>query len=169
MNRILLPVDGSRNSEYAVRRAISEFMNNSAMEVHVLNVQTPFSQHIARFVSRKNLANYHRDEAEKATRPARDLLKRYGVPYACHTELGDRAKMICLVAHRLRCDHIVMGTARKNSLTRLVEDSTTNKVLDLTDVPVEVVVGDAISPYERYGIPAALGTALALLLIAAAD
>jgi len=36
-------------------------------------------------------------------------------------------------------------------------------------VPVEVIVGDAISPVERYGVPAAIGTAIAFLLMAAAD
>jgi hypothetical protein len=62
-----------------------------------------------------------------------------------------------------------MSAARKNSLTRLVENSTTNRVLELTSVPVEVIVGDSVSRWERYGIPAGLGTALALLLAAAAD
>jgi hypothetical protein len=67
----------------------------------------------------------------------------------------------------LRCDHIVMSTARKNSLTRLVENSVTNKVLELTSVPVEVIAGDAVSKFERYGIPATLAAVLAALLAAA--
>ena len=70
-------------------------------------------------------------------------------------------------ANSLRCDHIVMSTARKNSLTRLVENSVTNKVLELTSVPVEVIAGDAVSKWERYGIPAGVGAALALMLAAA--
>jgi nucleotide-binding universal stress UspA family protein len=169
VKRILVPVDGTPNSGHAVRHAVNQFMSHPGLEIHLLNVQPPFSQYIARFVSRKNLAGHHRDEAERATRPARDLLDRFGVPYARHTEIGDKAAVISQVAHRLRCDRIVMGTARKNSLTRLVEDSVTNKVLELAEVPVEVIVGDAISPYERYGIPAAIGTAIAFLLMAVAD
>jgi len=62
-----------------------------------------------------------------------------------------------------------MATARKNSLTRMIEDSTTNKVLERTTIPVEVIAGDAVSRWERYGIPAGLGALLALLLAAAAD
>jgi hypothetical protein len=50
----------------------------------------------------------------------------------------------------------VLATARKNSLTRMVESSMTNRVLDLTSVPVEVVVGDSVSKLERYGIPLGL-------------
>jgi P-type Ca2+ transporter type 2C len=169
MLKVLIPVDGTRNSEFAVRHVIKQFMNNTAMEIHLLNVQAPFSSYITRFVSRKNVHDYHRDEAEKALRPIRQLLDGFGIPYAAHIEIGDKAQCITATAHRLRCDHIVMSAARKNSLTRLVENSTTNRVLELTPVPVEVIAGDAISRWERYGIPAGLGTLLALLLAAAAD
>ncbi|MCX7176917.1 MAG: hypothetical protein NT159_23960 [Proteobacteria bacterium] len=62
-----------------------------------------------------------------------------------------------------------MSTARKNSLTRMLEASVTNRVLELTSVPVEVVAGDAVSNLERYGIPVGIGGVLGLLLLAAAD
>jgi K+-sensing histidine kinase KdpD len=83
--------------------------------------------------------------------------------------VGDRASAITATARRLRCDQIVMGTARKNSLTRLMENSVTNKVLEFTSVPVEVISGDAVSKFERFGIPAALAAALMALLLAAED
>ncbi len=169
MLKVLLPVDGSRNCELAAKRVVKEFMNNTALEIHLLNVQQPFSSYVARFVSRKNLQEYHRDQAEKALRPVRQLLDGLGIPYAVHAELGNRAECISAAAHRLHCDHIVMSSARKNSLTRLVESSTTNRVLELTSVPVEVIAGDAVSPWERYGIPAGLGALVALLLAIAAD
>ena len=169
MLKLLIPVDGSRNSQFAVRHVIKQFMNNTAMEIHLLNVQPPFSRYIARFVSRKALHDYYLDEAEKALRPIRQMLDGFGIPYSVHTEVGERANRIVDTARRLRCDQIVMSTARKNSLTRLVENSVTNKVLELTSVPVEVIAGDAVSRWERYGIPAALGGLLALLLAAAAD
>jgi hypothetical protein len=57
-----------------------------------------------------------------------------------------------------------MATSRKNSLTRLVEDSVTNRVLELTPVPVEVISGDTVSRWEKYGIPAALAAMAAVVL-----
>jgi len=54
-----------------------------------------------------------------------------------------------------------MSTARKGSLTRILEDSTTERVLHLTQVPVELVVGDAVSALERWGVPVAIAAALA--------
>jgi len=58
----------------------------------------------------------------------------------------------------------VMATARKNSLTRLVENSVTDRVIELTPVPVEVIAGDSMSKWERYGIPAAIGAGVAMAL-----
>lgn len=167
MLKILVPVDGSPNCRFAVKHVIKEFMNNTAMEIHLLNVQPPFSRDIARFVSGKSLHDHHRDEAEKALGPIRQMLDGFSIPYSVHAEVGERARSIAEAARRLHCDHIVMSTARKNSLTRMVENSVMNKVLTLTTVPVEVIAGDAVSKWERYGIPAAIGTAAALLMFAA--
>ena len=167
MRNVLIPVDGSRNCQFAVKHVIKEFRNNTAMEIHLLNVQTPFNQDIAQFVNRKNLHDYHREQAEKALGPVKQMLDNLSIPYSAHAEVGDRAESITDTARRLRCDHIVMSTARKNSLTRLVENSVTNKVLELTSVPVEMIAGDAVSKWERYGIPAGIVAVLALILSAA--
>jgi Ca2+-transporting ATPase len=166
MIRALIPVDGSPNCRFAVNHVIRQFMNNTAMEIHLLNVQVPFNRDITRFVSRKNLHDHHRDEAARVLAPIRQMLDSFGIPYSVHTMVGDRAKSITDTARRLHCDQIVMSTARKNSLTRLVENSVTNRVLELTSVPVEVIAGEAISKWERYGIPAGIGGALALVFAA---
>ena len=169
MLRVLVPVDGSRNSEFALRHVVSQFMQNSAMEIHLLNVQPPFSRHISQFIGRKSRDSFHNEEAEKALQPARQLIEKFGVPYSAHIKVGNKANVIVDEAHRLNCNRIVMSTARKNSLTRMLEDSTTNKVLEKTSVPVEVIAGEEVSKLERYGLPAGLGGALALLIAAAAD
>ena len=51
----------------------------------------------------------------------------------------------------------------------MFEASVTNRVLELTTVPVAVIAGDAVSKLERYGIPAGIGGALGMLLLAAVD
>jgi nucleotide-binding universal stress UspA family protein len=137
--------------------------------VHLLNVQMPLPRHISQFLGSRTRADYHRDRAEAALAPAREILANYCIGYAQHTRLGQKAETIVYEARRLGCDHIVMSTARKNSLTRMLEDSTTNKVLELTDIPVELIAGDRISRLEQYGVPAGIGAALALLIAAAVD
>ena len=169
MVKVLVPVDASANSRRAVEHVARVARRNPALEVHLLNVQPPFSRHIARFVARKNADDFHREESEKVLAPMQAVLESAGVPVVAHGAVGERARAITSAATRLGCDHIVMSTARKNSLTRMVEDSTTNRVLELTTVPVEVIAGDAVSRLERFGIPAGLSAMLGLLLLAAAD
>lgn len=169
MLKVLVPVDGSSNSRHAVRHVVSEFQSNPAIDIHLLNVQPPFSRYISRFVDRKTIKDVQNEESEKALRLVRQKLDAAGVPYAVHVGVGERAALIAQSAQRLHCDHIVMSTTRKNSLIRLFEDSVTNKVLELTTVPVVVIAGDAASKAERYGIPAGVGTGLAWLAVAAAE
>ena len=168
MLKVLVPVDSSPNALRAVRHAIAEYQRHHELEIHLLNVQPPFRSDVARFVRKRERDGFHQEQAEKALRPCREKLDRFGVPYAVHVEVGDSAECITHTAERLHCDHILLGTARKNTLTRLVEDSVTNRVLELTHVPVEVISGMSVSRWERYGIPAAMA-AVAAMLLAAVD
>jgi nucleotide-binding universal stress UspA family protein len=169
MQKVLVPVRGSPNCEVVIRHVIQEFMKNTAIEVHLLNVQPPFRTDVSRFVRKRARDGFYQEQAEKALRPCREQLDRFGVPYAVHVEVGDSARCITRCAERLHCDHILLGTARKNTLTRLVEDSVTNRVLELTHVPVEVIAGTGVSQWERWGIPAALAALAAVFLVAAAE
>lgn len=168
MSRILLPVDGSANSVRAARHVVNRFLAEPGMEVHLLHVRQPLSQHIARFVSARNRAAFHREAAALALVPSSETLTRFGVPHTQHVELGKRADVIVRVANRLQVSEIVMGTARKNSLTRLLEDSVTHRVIETAAMPVEIVPGEVVSKLERYGVPVAVAAAAALL-VAAAD
>ena len=167
MTRILVPIGGTRNDPFAVDDVIRRFTRDPSMEVHLLHVCTPLSADIAQLVTRRTRAQFHRERAEQALRPARERLDRFGVPHAVHIETGDRARTIAAVARKLHCEQIVMATARKNSLTRLVESSVTDKLLQHTTVPVEIVAGNAMSGWERFGIPAALGAGLVAAMVIA--
>ncbi len=168
MMKILVPVDGSGSSLHAARHVVGEYLRRPALDIHLLSVQGRFSRHVTQFLNRKDLAAFYRDEGEKKLRAVRQLLDKQGIPYTPHVAIGHRAETIAATAKALGCDRIVMGTARKNSLTRMLEASVTNQVLELTPVPVEVIAGDAISNWERYGLPAGIGAGL-LLLFAAED
>jgi YjbE family integral membrane protein len=169
MLKILVPVDGSRNALHAVRHVIAEYHRHPGFEVHLLNVQAPFSRHVSQFVPRRDRDGHRKAQAEAVLAPLREMLENASVPFAEHVRMGRRAETIADEAKRLKCDHIVLVTARKNSLTRMIESSVTNRVLDLTSVPVEVVVGDSVSRLERYGIPLGLGAGLGTLMILAFD
>jgi len=169
MRKVLVPVDGSRASDCAVRHVIMESKATDSFNIHLLNVQSPLRRHVAQFLNRATRDSFYRDESEKALRPARAMLENAGIPYLFHAEIGPPAEIIAEKALQLGCDHIVIGTARKSSLTRAIESSVTNRVLEITRVPIVVIAGDKASVAERYAVPAAVGGALALLLFSAVD
>ncbi len=169
MKTVLVPVDGTSNSLFAVRQAVREFMSDGNLTVHLINVQPLFSHYIARFASRKNMVAWHDEQANKALRAARTLLDRHAIPYQAHIEAGQRADVIVSVAKRLKCDLIMMSTARKSSLTRMLESSVTNEVLEKTSVPVEIIAGSSVSRLEQIGLPAGIGALVATLMAIAID
>ena len=164
MLNVLVPIDGSDNSLNALRHAIDEYRRDHDLRLHLLHVQPRLSRHIARFVGRSDRAAWHAERADAALAAARQLLARTGVPHHTSWRVGERAQEICRMAEQLGCHHIVMGTARKNSLTRMLQDSVTHRVLEEAPVPVEVVVGPEVSRLERWGLPAGVGLGLGGLL-----
>ena len=166
MLKVLVPSDGSANSQYGVRHVMSEFLKNRDLEIHVLNVQRPFSTHVSRSSSRRTRDDFHQERAEQGLKPVRQALEGSGIPYTVHKEVGDKADCIAAAARRLQCHRIVMGTARKSSLMRLLEDSVTNRVIERTTVPVEVIAGNRVSALERLVVPAGVGTGVFLVWMA---
>lgn len=165
MLRVLVPSDGSANSLFAIRHVIDEFRKSKDLEIHLLNVQPPFSKLITDYSSRSDRMEFHHEQTESALLTARRMLDAAGIPYAVHSEVGNKVDCIVDVALRLHCDLIVMSTARKSSLVRLIENSVTNQVLERTSVPVEVIPGGPASELERIGIPAGVGAGAGIVAL----
>jgi YjbE family integral membrane protein len=166
MLKVLLPVDVTRNAIHAARHVASRIVNGEALEVHLLHVRRPLSRHIARFLPGGDRTAFHVAEAERALLPVEAELQKFGIASQRHILRGDPARTINALAGDLAVNEIVMATARKNSLTRWVQDSVTNRVLEHAQVPVQVIAGDSVSAFERWAVPAGLGTAVAILLMA---
>jgi YjbE family integral membrane protein len=167
MLKVLVPVDGSANALAAVRHTIAEYQRHHALQVHLLNVQPPLSRHVAKFVGSKDRNAWHEERATAAMKQARELLNFAGVPNQVEWVLGRSADEICNAAKRHDVHHIVMGVAKRNSLTRMFENSVTDQVLEKTPVAVEVVTGDAVSPWERWAkLASAVGIASGLAVMA---
>lgn len=169
MLRILIPVLDSLNALPAVRHTAREFRHGERVEVHLLHVRTLVSLEIARWVAGIDAVPSHREAAEKVLAPVRTLLDTLHIRYVVHLEEGDKAPVIVAIAGRLKVDRIVLGAARDRSLTRYVEDSVIDKVIDFAPVPVDLVAGKSVSPLERFGVPTGLGAGLGLLALAAIE
>lgn len=167
MSTLLLPCDGSSSALLAVRHAIDAFRRGEVRQVHLLNVQPPFSAHVARHVGRDLRDDYHDECADAALAEARQLLDAAGVPHVAHREVGNKVRCIADAARRLRCDRVLVGSVRRSALVRAAENSLTSQLLERCPVPVEVVGGAPASAVERIGIPAGVGAGAALLLASA--
>lgn len=162
---LLVPCDGTPNALLAVRHAVQLLRNGEPLMVHLLNVQPPFSGYVARHVPRALRDGFHRERAGQALVTARALLDDAGVPCQVHAEVGDKACCIADAAVRLRCDRIVIGTARKSALARAIGNSLTGQLLENAPVPVEVICGAPAGTLERVAIPAGVGAGMAWLLV----
>ncbi len=166
MEKVLVPVDGSENALAAVRQVIADGARSPEREVVLLNVQPALPRHITRFFNRSEGDGYRHDRAALAFASAGKLLEASGLAFSTHSRIGERAQSIADFAREHQCHRIVVGTARKNSLSRLVQNSVTARLLENAPVPVQVVMGREISLLERIGIPTGVGAALTALVLA---
>ena len=62
---------------------------------------------------------------------------------------------------------LVIGGARRFSLTRVFDTARAHRTLELCNLPVELVDGGPVSRLERFGVPLGAAALLALLLVLA--
>lgn len=138
--KILLPVDGSENSNRAVRYALGLVKLMPTTEIRLLNVQEPLHvRHVPDRPVPEEVERHLRHLGQLATASARDLVTQAGVYTECPIEIGDVAPTIARYAKEHRCDLIVMGTRGLGPIKNLVLGSTAMKVLHVAEVPVTLV------------------------------
>ena len=158
-------MDGSKNSDMAVKHAVKTYGQDPSTHFHLCNVQPTLYRHIGKFLSKQDIQEWHTERAMLAAASAAEYLEKNGINFSFTYVTGDKGAALLEEAHRLGCERIILGTHKKNSLSRLFENSTTARLLEISDLPVEVVTGDSLPTLERWGIPA-LGAGAATALMA---
>jgi len=141
MLKLLVPVDGSKNSDRAVAYAIGFVANSKApVELHVLNVQLPIvSGGVRMFFKHEEIEAYYQDMGREALRAARAKLDQAGQQYVDHVRVGPIGETIAAYAKDKHCDQIVMGSRGLGAISGMVLGSVATKVIHLADVPVTLV------------------------------
>ena len=169
MNKVLIPVDDSNNALLALKHAVNAYGKDSHTEIHICNVQPKIYRHIGKFISKQTIHEWQAERAKDAAKSAAEFLEKSGVSFSFTHVTGDKGKALHDEATRLGCSRIVIGSAKKNTLSRLFENSTTAKLLEISDIPVEVVTGKTLPSLERWGIPALGAGAATALMVAVID
>ena len=135
---VLLPVDGSRSSDRAVRFLISLYARLAPLDVRVLNVQPPnvLKDDESATVGSADLNS--QATGKEALKSALALLDDANIAYTSDVEDGFVAATIVAYAKRHGCDSIIMGTRGMGSTAALL-GSITRQVIHLADVPVTIV------------------------------
>jgi nucleotide-binding universal stress UspA family protein len=107
MKNILVPIDEAADSAWAIKHVI-DLNRNEPVKVFLLNVQTPLSNYVSRFLPKGEVAAYHRENGQKLLRPHVERLVAAGVSYSEHTMTGHKAETIAEFARTRRCDEIVL-------------------------------------------------------------
>ena len=140
MLKVLLPVDGSENSTKAVAGFVQMIdWYKEKPELHLLSVQHSLDGNVSSFINQADIKQYHQDEGLKCLQNTRDSLDQNGVPYQYHITVGDPAEMIVRFAAEKHYDQIVMGPRGKGGIQGFLLGSVTNKVMQLSSIPVLLV------------------------------
>ncbi|MDP1559499.1 MAG: universal stress protein [Nitrosomonas sp.] len=140
MLKILLPVDGSDSSN----KAVADFIQlldcyKETPEIHLLNVQHPLDGNVSLFIDKENIRQYHQEEGMKKLQRARELLDLAGLGCPFHIVVGEPAEMIVNFAQEKSMDQIVIGPRGMGVVKSLLLGSVTNKVMQLSTLPVLLV------------------------------
>lgn len=142
LQRVLLAVDGSDPSQRAVKHLLAlraELRTPESMDVLLLNVQPPVPGNAASYVSKDDLQDYHREQADKAMADARLQLKEAGLTWRDLQQVGTPGQTIAEVAEAERCSLIVMGTRGQGSATAALLGSVAQGVIAATGIPILLV------------------------------
>ena len=138
MLKVLVPVDGSKNSLRTVRFVMQKAaLYKEPLEIHLLNVQRPFPGTVRGV--RAEAEKYHHDEGIKALAGARKLLDAAGLKYLYHISVGDAGETIAHFVKDKQIQQVVMGTRGAGSVANMMLGSVATKVLHLVEVPVLLV------------------------------
>jgi nucleotide-binding universal stress UspA family protein len=137
MLKMLLPVDGSEISSWAVAAFIQRLdWYKEKPEIHLLNVRVPLHGDIAMFISKEEIGKYYQEEGLKDLKQACELLDQANIAYQHHIIVGEPVVMIVQFATELQCDQIVIGPRGLGAIKGLLLGSVASKLIQLSAIPV---------------------------------
>jgi nucleotide-binding universal stress UspA family protein len=136
---ILVPVDGSPNSDRATRHAAGMAKAVPGTVIHLLNVQPSVGSLVTMFVPKENVDSYHREEGDKALASALKICAEAGVTCDKHISVGRPGEVIGQFVKRLGAGAVVSGTRGHGGVAGVLMGSVAQDILAHVDVPITFV------------------------------
>ena len=137
MCTILVPVDGSENSDRAVRFLAGLYEKLAPASIHLLHVHAPAVPDTVEAIPGEEIER-EVVTGESALQSARALLDSAAIPCTSTLEHGYVASTIVRYAADHGCDAIIMGTRGMGSNEELL-GSIARQIILLASVPVTLV------------------------------
>jgi nucleotide-binding universal stress UspA family protein len=136
---ILVAVDGSKQSDRAVRYALELMENGLGGPLHLINVQPSLRGAVTAFISKDQVDSYHRDEGNKALASAVAIVKKASTKADVHIGVGRHGEVVAEFAKKLKAGLVVVGTRGHTGLAGVLLGSVAQDIIAHTDVPVMLV------------------------------
>lgn len=139
LKAILVPVDGSENSDRAVQHALDLVAAGLSAGLHLLNVQPNLGGAISTFVSREQIDSYRREEGNKCLASAVELARKASVAAKVHIGVGRTGEVVRDFARKIEAGLVVMGTRGHTGLAGVLLGSVAQDVIAHVSVPITLV------------------------------
>lgn len=140
MNKILVPIDGSKYSKLALEKAIKLGLASSS-DICLLNVVSNVvnSPYFIDHEYKYEISNMFTEQGERALEEGLELLKDYPGKVEKKIVVGDPANEIIDEAEEGNYDLVVMGSRGLTGLSRMMLGSVSIKVLNHVNSSVLIV------------------------------
>ena len=107
MKCVVVPIEEGREGDWAVEHVIG-LHRQEALRIFLLNVQPPMPRYVARFIAKRELQDFHRENGMRALARAIARLDEAGIPHEDRVLVGRKAEAIVDFARKVRCAQIVL-------------------------------------------------------------
>jgi nucleotide-binding universal stress UspA family protein len=137
-DRVLVPVDGSEQSDHACDLAVEEFPDATLVFLHVINpVEASYSTQVS--IPSEAWYEEQRARAEEYLDDVVARAEERGAETERAVEVGKPTRTIIQFAEENDVDHVVMGSHGREGVTRILLGSVAETIVRRSPVPVTVV------------------------------
>ncbi len=140
--KILIAVDGSRNSLRAVQSVIDHadwYRRKPEIVLATVHLPVPRLPRMRLAVGRSQIQRYYEEEGAARLAAAKRRLAAARLRCTAQVLVGPVAESIVKLAQRSRCDLICIGTRGMTEIGSAMLGSTASKVLHISTIPVLLV------------------------------